>query len=263
MSYLIFDLLAMVPFLFPENDFYKFLFVFKYFSFSELLNSHLKTTIFRASILIKFTVNLLLAIHFCSNSWIFFLMFEKESKRTWFNQMELYEKNNFSNYIYSLKWTFHIFLPFISIPFECFNEYEIVFEIISMICAGLFILWNLDLMLFLFHEYFQNVKVLEKMNILTNFIRDCEKNGKKRTNLIEKSLVEAKKENVHLMENDFLDEVTNKFYGDLMKNIITPIIFEKIPFFFLNFSKEFLVKLIPLFKFKRYNEGDELIEVYF
>ena len=61
---------------------------------------------------------------------------------------------------------------------DSFNEYEIAFEIISIICAGLFILWNIDLMLFLFHEYFQNVKVLEKINSLTSFIRDCEKNEK-------------------------------------------------------------------------------------
>lgn len=259
------DVLSLLTFFFVENSFFKFFFFVKYFDLASLLKFYLKELSYSSSKLIIFILKLILAVHFCTHSWIFFVNKESEQIYSWMKELQLADKPNYVIYIYSLKWVFHIFFPFFSINFHINNELECGFEILSIICAGIFSLWNIDVFLFLVKDYFNSYQTLEKVNYMMKIIKQCEKNELKRDKLTENSLKLMKSEkNIRgdiLKNQQIFENVNQESYEELIRYLILPILSEKIPFFFKNFSKEILQKLVKISELKSYNKGDIIIEV--
>ena len=263
--FLLFNFLAVVPFIFSESNYMKLFFVFKYSSFSNLLDYFLKDFNFRNSTLIKLVIKFILAVHICTNSWIFFLYFEKNNNEIlcWIMDLNLNGKPFFAVYIYSIKWAFHVFFPICSVYFKTNNEWEILFELLSIMMTFIFLICNFEYIVFLCKDYFNEYKVIERMDFIHNLIKQSIQHEKKQENIIYKSFEELNK-NKGKEKNEYdsiLQEFNQEFNEEFKRKVFGHIIFEKIPFFFKNFPKEFLIKTIRICQFKSYFQGDEISEV--
>lgn len=258
------DSATLIPFFLPEQEFCKLIFlVLKFGSFFNFFDHFLLKVSFRISVFLKLFCQMLLLFHFISNSWLCLLRFEAQTDDSWFHSLQLYDKNTIVAYIYSIKWTFHIFFPLVSTPFNPNNELEALFEIFSIVFISFFYLFNIDTFIFLFHDFVKSYEKLEKVEYFSNIITDIEKNAKKKKSSIMKvgNEIYRKNQRDELRRNVLLEEVREEFYEEFIRNLVCPIILEKFPFLYNNFSKDFLMKVVKICKLKRFNEGDMLIEV--
>lgn len=260
------ELASVVPFFWGDLDFIFAIYLFlKISSFFGVLNAYLKNKNLRISIALTLLCQALLLFHYISNSWLILLRFEEETETSWFHSLGLSHNNKAISYIYSLKWTFHVFFPLVSTPFMPNNEIESIFEILSIFIIGFYYLFNLDSFVFLFKKLLMgSQKKLESAEYLINLLNEIEKNKEERENLISNVWSEINKKNKRedIKMNPLLGDFRSDFFDEFMKTIIRPILFEKFPFLYNNFSKEFLTKLVKICKLRRFNEGDLLLEVF-
>ena len=257
---------SVVPFFWGDLDFIFTLYLFLKISFFfGFLSTYLKNKNLKISIALTLLCQALLLFHYISNSWLILLRFEQETETSWFHSLGLSHKKKTISYIYSLKWTFHVFFPLVSTPFMPNNEIESIFEILSIIIIGCYYLFNLDSFVFLFKKLFmKSQKNLEKAEYLINFLNEIGKDKDEREILISNvwSQINKKNKKEDIKMNPLLGDFRSDFVDEFMKTIIRPILFEKFPFLYNNFSKEFLSKLVKICKLRRFNEGDLLLEVF-
>ena len=262
----LFELGAVVPFFWGDLDFIFVLYLFLKISFFfGVVNSYLKNKNLRISITLSLLSQALLLFHYISNSWLILLRFQEETETSWFQSLGLSHNKKTISYIYSLKWTFHVFFPLVSTPFMPNNEIESIFEILSIFIIGCYYLFNLDSFVFLFKKLFmKSQKKLESAEYLITLLNEIEKDKEGRENLICNVWSEINKKNKRedIKMNPLLGDFRSDFFDEFMKTIIRPILFEKFPFLYKNFSKEFLSKLVKICKLRRFNEGDLLLEVF-
>lgn len=261
------ELGSVVPFFWGDLGLIFVLYLFLKISFFfGVLNAYLKNTNLRLSIALSLICQALLLFHYISNSWLILLRFEEETEISWFNYLGLSIDKKVISYIYSLKWTFHVFLPLVSTPFMPKNELESIFEILSIFIVCCYYFFNLNSFVFLFKKLFmKSQKKLETAEYLINLLNEIERNKEGREILISNVWSEINKKNKRedIKMNPLLGDFRSDFFDEFMKTIIRPILFEKFPFLYNNFSKEFLSKLIKICKLRRFNEGDLLLDVRF